>query len=535
MKKTIQIACAVLMWSLHSAYAVAQAKTPPNNQYYYYAAYDAMANHSESALRYAISKGGDATRYARTNPAAIYDAVRSNRDIATLAFVLKNGADANVKHPTGVEASPLSYAGMDLAKVELLIKAGAGIDGKSGENRTPLANALAVLGREFKFLQTPKAGEPQRTYSKLEVVRFLINAGAKLSDVQGSGGQRSNMLTFTAREDKEIIALLLSKGATINAGTCMVFAMEEEKKIDCGPLLTLAIANRDDLGIALLRRDKLIAKKDRLALLHATRRGLNDFALALLQAGADPLATDDEGNTPLMWARKFRSKQLIDTLLKAGSPNNLSLPKVSFEREGLNKFDMQAGVIIDDVAAMDSPRFGLDMGLPKRGAPVFALYGAAPNQYASITCENASAFEIINNMNALDGIQVGVCKKGAAKVLALVKQSRETFKKQLELTTKGFENNELTLALDLKWRENLVRPDGQSFEFPIVAIGHGISTTRTFVLINKAVTSAVIVQASINRLCEGARLKTLNTPLCSDASRAFEEIAERVSKLVAMK
>jgi ankyrin repeat protein len=490
-------------------------------------AYFAMAQRTEDALKVAKDKGGDPARFARTNPVAIHDAAGSEREVATLMFVLKSGADANVPRHANIKGGPIISAQMDLAKIELLIKAGADVNGSGEANYTALSNALHSPMREFKFPPTPKTGEAQRVYSKLDVVRFLLDAGAKLNDGVGATW-RGGMLASTRKEDKDVIDLLVARGATLK-GARFDWLEPPEDKADRGPLSIASMIGREDLAFAILRRSGRIEPNDSLALLHASRRGYDDLALALLQAGADPKAIDPNGNTSLMWARKTRDTRLVAALLKAGASDSPALPSVSFEREGLSEFDRQAALIIDDVASMDSPRFTLDVYLPKRGEPAFVLYGAEPNKFEKIACERASAYVIVANMNAINSIQVGVCSASAGKIASLLEQSRDTFGKLLNsMNPEPKRDASEMVKMGLVWRENNLPNGGKSYEFPILLIGHGVISMRTYVLVEQSAGRVVIVQASVDRLCEGGDPRT---PLCRDSSRAFAEIASRVSRL----
>ncbi len=507
--------------------ANAQLPTPSANEKLDAAAYYALVQREDVLLKGAREKGGDPERYARENPLAIHDAVGTDRDVAALVFVLTSGANPNAPRHPNIKGGPILAAQLDPEKIELLVKAGADINGADHNGYTVLSQALYLPQREYRFPPLPRAGVVQRVYSKLEIVRFLLDAGAALNEGPGSIG-RGGMLGITRPEDKDVIDYLIARGATLR-GAQLNFIDPEADKVTRGPLVTALMQEREDLALAMLQRDKLIAADDRLALLHAARRGFSDLALALLAAGADPKASDEVGGTPLMWAHKARDMRLVAALLKAGVPDSRALPKVSFERDGLNAFDKKAAVIIDDVAFMDSPRFALDMYLPKRAEPKFALYGVEPNKFEQISCERASAYTIIASMNAVNNIQVGICKAQTRRLLAGVEQSRKSMRAMLATLGNGATvDAALAERAGWTWKEKNLPNGSRSFEFPLILIGHGVISIRTYVLIDKSASRAVILQASVDHLCQNPAVRTA---LCLEPSRAFAEIADRLIRL----
>lgn len=504
-----------------------QLPTPSASEKLDAAAYYALVQREDVLLKAARDKGGDPERYARENPLAIHDAAGSERDVAALVFVLKSGANPNAARHPNSKGGPILATQLDPEKIALLVKAGADINGTDHNGYAVLSQALYLPQREYRFPPNPKAGVVQRVYSKLDIVRFLLDAGAALNEGPGSIG-RGGMLALTRREDRDVIDYLIARGATLR-GAQLDFLNPEADEVTRGPLITALMQGREDLALMMLQRDKLIVANDRLALLHAARRGFGDLAMALLAAGADPTASDEAGSTPLMWARKARDMRLVAALLKAGAPDSRALPKVSFERDGLNAFDKKAAVIIDDVAFMDSPRFELDMYLPKGDGPQFLLYGAEPHKFDPFSCERASTFTIVASMGAGNNIQVGICKSQAKRVLAGVERSRAGMRSVLATFGKDVTfNAALAESAGWMWKETNLPGGARSFEFPLLLIGHGVISIRTYVLINKSASRAVILQANVDRLCQ---YPAVRTPLCLEPSRAFAEIADRLNRL----
>ncbi len=503
-------------------------------------AFSALMQHDDKRLQAVRAKGGDPARYAKTDPLAIHNAAGEQGDLALLDFVLKAGADPNVLRFPGAPGGPLASANHDLAKMEMLVKAGADVNGVVMSGYTALTLTLFDYQREFKYPSNAKPGETQRIYSKLQVVRFLLDHGATIN-----GGKDSRVyggaLRYTRPGDKEVIDLLISRGATLDKYASQS-PLPEEDKTEHGPLATALQLGRGDLALALLRRDRVIAPEDKLALLEAARRGYEEVALALLAAGADAKATDDAGSTPLMWARKARNPRLVAALLKAGVPDSPALPATDFEKRDMRAFDKGVAQIIDDVAFMDAPRFTIFPPGPN-AMPRFAVGTADPAKPEVITCERGSAFTILAHMNAIDSINVGVCKMDAKRIGDLARSTREPVEKFLkELFAQAPNAPRQLERMGMVWKESELPGGARGYEFPFIMIGHGILFAHTYVWVDAKGSRAVIVQAMIDHVCgmdlsrpvdedSGKAQVGLRSPLCMEPSRAFAEIAERVGRL----
>lgn len=514
-------------WAISAPYSIAQTPPPASaSAQLDAAAYYAFAENAVAKLKQAREEGGDPARFARDNPLAIHDAAGPSRSVATLAFVLASGADPNAPRRPGDVGGPILSVQSDPEKFKLLVKAGANINDVDSNRYTALSRILYSSFREFTVPASPTPGDAVRKYSKLELVRTLVDAGASIDDGPGSVG-RGGMLALTTRADTDVIDFLISRGATLRHA--QLDPLNPEKDIDSrGPLVTAIVLERDDLAAKLLERDRIISTDDRPVLLYAVRRGFFELAFSLLAAHADPSASDEDGNTPLMWARKGRNAKLVAAILKAGAPNVPALPKVSYRREGLSEFDMQTAVIIDDVAFMDSPRFLLDMYLPKRKGPAFILNGVDVNQVEQFSCEHASNFVIHAHSNAIDGIAVGICHSEAKRIQASLLRSQDPIKKLVASIGVPPITDAQAEKIGWTWKESKLKAGSRGVEFPVILVGHGIISLRTYVLFDKTDSNAVIVQMSVDHLCSDDRLRT---PLCLNSGAALAEIAERVRVL----
>lgn len=472
------------------------------------------------------SIGGDPARHAKEDPQAIYDAMNGDHGPAVLAYVLASGANPNAPRKDGRKGTPLHAFVVDLDKIRMLIDAGADINVRNDSGFTVLDLALISFGDEMRIPQYPSANQPLRVFKRVDVVRWLLAHGAGVNR-QASDESGLDALQRTRRDDKEVIEILLQHGATLQSRARSTLD-QPGKRPDIGPLTMAVLINRDDLALALLKRDRHIAENDESALASAARFGFTEIALALLTAGAQPDVVDDSGKAPLAWARKRRDTVLIAALEKAGAK---SLPD---ERKtvapGTPTFTQSVARAIYDVALMDSERFYL-VGAPPKVAPSFVMVGKGENPYESMACEKSAAFRLIAFANEMGSIYVGVCRLEAGKLRGLAVDARQGIEKvwrQLSELGPDGKISSLRKAFG-EWKQATLADGGEAFNFSVLLIGHGIIGLDTMVLVDKNAGRAIVVQAEISRLC--APEKNLRTPLCSDISGTFAEIAMRTRQL----
>lgn len=496
-------------------------------------AYRALASGSRDELARWRAAGGDPARYAKNNPEAIHDAMGGERNVDVLEFVLKSGANPNAYRHPNLKNSPILANPMDRDKVVLLLKYGANINARDASSGyTALSHALFYPFREIKITSGTRGNQKTRTFSKLEVVRFLVEHGAEFNGNLGGWG-RAGALGLTRREDKDVINFLIQRGATLKVVGPDPYAIVlgiDEDHTDRGPLTTALQMDRDDLALVLAKRDKRVAPNDKFAILEASRRGFTTAALAILNAGANPNVADDQGASPLGWAQKRADVDLISALQKAGAKKSDKKIKLSFDIPGWDAFDKEVAHAIDDVVFLDPDRFSIDIGLPKGGV-AFAFYGKDVNKYDSMKCERSVGYSIVANAGIQGSIQVGVCKKEARRMQELARSSKaglQQIVKTLDQSGVGLKADKVK-TLGWEWQQEKYVDHAESYKFPVLAIGHGILWANTVVWVSGAADRAVIVQTSLTQFCgEG---KKISTPLCSDTNKALTEIALRVSRM----
>ena len=192
----------------------------------------------------------------------------------------------------------------EIAKLEALLEQGANVDSRDDKGRTALMAAC-------------KAGQ-------LESVRLLISRGA---DVNARDNEGDSVLTYgvinidedsSSKNDRrsrqvEIVKTLLASGADVNA-----------QRSGWTPLLcAVSHGNNDIVAMLLSRGADLNARTDTgmTALARAIYDGRLQVFRMLLEAGADVNSRDGEGYTPLM--RSARGKPaFVSALLKKGAELN---------------------------------------------------------------------------------------------------------------------------------------------------------------------------------------------------------------------
>ena len=508
---------------------VPSARSADRDAYYAYAA------GNQDALAKARAAGGDAARFAKTDPAAIFDAMQEQRDPTVLKFVLDSGANPNADRNASFKGTPLLANPLDPDKIALLVKHGADInarDGGQATGYTALSHALFDPRREIKIPSYPGPGQQVRVFSKLDIVRLLLDAGAAINGNLGGWG-REGALGLTRREDTDVIALLIARGATLSApqpGTpdfdkaIVLDHVAAEAHAKYGPITLAVQLDRDDLALAILARDKLLAPNDGTALLEATRRGYSEVALALLASGANPNAVDDHGATPIAWAQRRHDTVLVEALRKGGASEPVKPVRPRYEDPALSAFDRSVARSIDEVAWFDPDRFSLSWFSPRQSA-VFGFYGATPPSMEQVKCEQAVVFHVIAYANDQAMIQVGVCKRESHRIIELSRRAKSSVSTLITMLSSMGAKPEQWARLGLDWKHERLGANRELFTFPLIEIGHGIVVAYTIVLVDNSASHTVIVQADVAQLCKG---NSLRTPLCANTNRALTDIATRV-------
>ncbi len=293
----------------------------------------AIENNHIEVVRILLNAG------AHTTDSLLRAAETGNIEIARL--LLDAGADPNLlpgwytpstenlAYPEIAEWYPLSIAAVagPPEMVQLLLEAGARINGPKSAVHTPLMGAALVGNIEtVKMLLEAgvdtHAGDPLRAAAKhdhTEVARILVTAGVELESTASPLGWTP--LFYAARSNNvDLLKLLIKAGASVHA----------VNKYDSTPLMRAAMEGSAESVNVLIGAGADIDAENALggtALLLAVKHGHPGVAGQLLDAGADPNRMSARiGVTPLQYAAGRVSPSHVKLFIEAGADVNLPDP-----------------------------------------------------------------------------------------------------------------------------------------------------------------------------------------------------------------
>jgi ankyrin repeat protein len=230
-------------------------------------------------------------------------------DVRMMQLLLANKADVN--HRNAVGATALMWAAGDLAKVRVLVQAGANVNAISDAGRTPLIVAANYSGN-------------------LETVRFLIANGADPKQVDRTGD--GPVGSAATAGDVTVLRELLSKGANAREfvrtgggnfrGYTPLMRAAQAGCVECVRVLIAAGADVDrisDNPAAI--QSGLQGLGNLTALLLAAPKGNTELVRVLLEKGASVEMRDARGMTPLMLAttNEDQNADIVRLLLARGA------------------------------------------------------------------------------------------------------------------------------------------------------------------------------------------------------------------------
>ncbi len=271
------------------------------------------------------------------NATPVHDAILRNDLAAIRALISSNPALLTAEDP-GSGGSPLRIAALlgNVPIIELLIESGANINATDSTGETPLH---AAAGNE---------GYPDTK----DAILFLLSHGANINATNTKNGVNP-LHRVAARAKPEIVSLLISRGAAINArdstGATPLHATIERGFRPQKAIVELLVSNGADVNAVDIVGYTILHK---LALLRIgytwaeIRRGsgstFDDFRTSvadtiattdyLISRGAQVNARSVDGLTPLHFAGSTDKGELVSLLIRRGADINA---KDKFDRTPL--------------------------------------------------------------------------------------------------------------------------------------------------------------------------------------------------------
>jgi len=214
-------------------------------------------------------------------------------DVAEAGRLLKEGANVKAVNSYGVNAMQLAADTANTELIRLLLKAGADPESPNADGET----ALHMVARS----------------GNVEAAKLLLKAGAKVDTVEQFGGQ-TPLMWAAARRHPEMVELLISKGADVNARgkvrdyQRVATAESRAAPRDRGGFTPLMYAARDNCGECvevLLKHKADVNLADPSFVVPLSIAMMNDnwdIAKRLIEAGADVNQWDMNGSSPLQVA-----------------------------------------------------------------------------------------------------------------------------------------------------------------------------------------------------------------------------------------
>lgn len=259
----------------------------------------AVGRDSWDMVRFLIDKGADVNMADKDGLSPLVVAARGG-DEDVVRLLVEHGAEVDARDMDGVTPLVKACEFRRWGAVKTLLDLGADVNATNGDGRTALAATVEALIGE---------GED----AGLGALRVLIKRGADVEAKNGEFAGNMSALSIAARVDRlDIMNALVEAGADVNAvgigGTALIAASRE----GAGDAMKWLLRHGAEVDV----RDG----RGSTALLVALMSGNSAGARVLLDAGANPNATNLDGYSPLSFAQSHgvSAPLLTELLARAG-------------------------------------------------------------------------------------------------------------------------------------------------------------------------------------------------------------------------
>ena len=164
----------------------------------------------------------------------------------------------------------------------------------------------------------------------------------------------------------------------------------------------------------------------------------------------------------------------------------------------------------------------LSLAMREPTDPVFP--GEAQDTFVSAQCNQKAAYHIVGLGNALAELVVADCLDGTHMEALVANAVRDLAKKLSDLKVSEADARKAGLYYGAS-----TLPDGSAFAYvPLIAVGHGVAVTFTALLRPPGRGNAVVVQASLDPMCQAFRESY--HAICADPEGLLRKLAIRLSE-----
>jgi ankyrin repeat protein len=263
-----------------------------------------------------------------------YAALYGNTE--SVRILLEHGADPKARNKSDV--TPLIYGAYNFEKTRLLVEKGADVNAKSAAEMTPLLVAVSTHGNTETVRYLLEKGADVRAVGPLgsdalqlaafkgetEMVRLLLKKGADPKRLDMAGF--SALLNAFSGTDQERVGVLLDAGSDVNAANTFAGAVKNGPiaLVHMTPLFLAAPDAPPSTITVLLKAGAHPDEPDQrklTPLMCAVSTDAPKLATIrqLIDAHANVNAKDQNGESVLDWALKYRNPEVIEMLKAAGA------------------------------------------------------------------------------------------------------------------------------------------------------------------------------------------------------------------------